>query len=376
MQDKGFIKVPRGCVFQDIFKDRQVFYFYFMLLYLARYKAGVVDGIYVSEGQVLITKKKLAEYTALPEKDVRALLERFERYGCITKQNIKNKYTLITLLPVFADGKPLEKIGNVKRKSQENETKVYYPEPEEIHPDCEEKTISSTRECNKPAGRTAQEREENKLIKSDENYSEDKKIKESVSEENRAADSMSLLKRIQQKMISDYENGCSRDPEEEERRENSFNSYYNNVFSADKRTKDTEVSGQRFFSEASRARYENACCEKLPYGKFANIYLTAMQYEELKSLSSSYDSQIERLSAYLKANPSKKYEDHFALLCLNIEKDKLSGGRFNRNEECTPDPTASYDIKRAELRARTSVPVVKKRNRETGLWEPVKKSEE
>ena len=376
MQDKGFIKVPRGCVFQDIFKDRQVFYFYFMLLYLARYKAGVVDGIYVSEGQVLITKKKLAEYTALPEKDVRALLERFERYGCITKQNIKNKYTLITLLPVFADGKPLEKIGNVKRKSQENEAKVYYPESEAIHPDCEEKTISSTRECNKPAGRTAQEREENKKIKSDENYSEDKKIKESVSEENRAADSMSLLKRIQQKMISDYENGCSSDPEEEERRENSFNSYYNNVFSADKRTKDTEVSGQRFFSEASRARYENACCEKLPYGTFANIYLTAMQYEELKSLSSSYDSQIERLSAYLKANPSKKYEDHFALLCLNIEKDKLSGGRFNRNEECTPDPTASYDIKRAELRARTSVPVVKKRNRETGLWEPVKKSEE
>ena len=151
---------------------------------------------------------------------------------------------------------------------------------------------------------------------------------------------------------------------------------YNNVFSADNTTKNTGESGQRFFSEASRARYENACCEKLPYGKFANIYLTAMQYEELKSLSSSYDSQIERLSAYLKANPSKKYEDHFALLCLNIEKDKLSGGRFNRNEECTPDLTASYDIKRAELRARTSVPVVKKRNRETGLWEPVKKSEE
>lgn len=373
MQDKGFIKVPRGCVFQDIFKDREVFYFYFMLLYLARYKAGVVDGIFVNEGQVLITKKKLAEYTALPEKDVRALLERFERYGCITKQNIKNKYTLITLLPVFADGKPLEKIGTAKRKSKENEEKVYYPSVQTSEPSCEEKASCVHQESSTFDRRREEEKE--KII-TDENSFSEKKIKESDSAEKEHDASIPILERIRRKMISDYENGCSSDKEEDERRERDFNSYYNNVYLQEKRNQDIKESSQRFFSESSRRRYENACSEKLPYGKFENIYLTAMQYEELKSLSASYESQIERLSAYLKANPSKKYEDHFALLCLNIEKDKLSGGGIRRNDDCTPDPTASYDIRRAELRARTGVPVVKKRNRETGLWEPVKKSEE
>ncbi len=123
MQDKGFIKVPRGCVFQDILKEPSVFYLYFILLYFARYKAEYIDGVYVKEGQVLISKTLLAEYSKLNVSQVRRILDRFERYGCIKKENVKNKYTLITILPVFSDGKPLTKSGE-KRKKNENDNAV------------------------------------------------------------------------------------------------------------------------------------------------------------------------------------------------------------------------------------------------------------
>ncbi len=317
MQDKGFIKVPRGCVFQDIFKDPSVFYLYFMLLYLARYKAEVIDGVFVAEGQVLVTKKKLAQYVSMNEREVRTTLDRFERYGCITKENVRNQYTLITILPVFSDGKPLQKKLCESKKSSE-------------------KTKLSDEKANE-----ASDKEEI--------------IQEKTYEYKNKNDNKSIVQIISEKKIREYEA---------------------NSVGADIDKKDDDTSGANINncdkSEAAcKASGYNA--EKKLYGRFRNISLTEEQYDEIKAMTSGYMNQIDKLSAYLQANPEKKYADHYALICLNIENDRLKYGNRDQKPECEPDPTASYNIKRAEFRARTMVPKVMKKNRATGLWEAVEK---
>ncbi len=101
---------------------------------------------------------------------------------------------------------------------------------------------------------------------------------------------------------------------------------------------------------------------KNPYGKFGNVFLTLKEYEELKHLTPNYEYYIERLSASL-MNTAKSYDNHFALLCKNILEDTERNRIQKTPEPITPDPTASYDIRRAEERARTSVPKLKKREK-------------
>lgn len=119
--------------------------------------------------------------------------------------------------------------------------------------------------------------------------------------------------------------------------------------------------------------------EKRPFGVFDNVLLTGTQYRSLLEKLPEAQLFIEKLSSYLASNPSKSYPNHYAVILSwyadYMLKNKNNGSnRTYKNKDSipTPDPTASYDIRRAELRARTQVPTVKKRNRETGLWEEIK----
>lgn len=103
------------------------------------------------------------------------------------------------------------------------------------------------------------------------------------------------------------------------------------------------------------------------YGEFKNVYLTDMEYEKLsRSTLSQRDAYINKLSAYLKINPEKRYTSHYALLVRELSEKKLRGREALdtvSEDDSYQNGTASYDIRRAEERARTQVPKLKKRER-------------
>ena len=107
------------------------------------------------------------------------------------------------------------------------------------------------------------------------------------------------------------------------------------------------------------------------YGKFSNIWLSDDEYSALLRDFKIAEDAIEKLSSYLGCHPKKSTENHYAQLLLWIanERDKQTSdaslrtnGSFGK-PVCTPDPNASYDLARAEARAKASVPVFKKRER-------------
>ncbi len=112
--------------------------------------------------------------------------------------------------------------------------------------------------------------------------------------------------------------------------------------------------------------------ELLAYGRFHNVYLSADEYESLKEDFCDRDAAIEKFSAALANKPEDANKNHYAILyqkSLYEKEDRekqrscnnLSGVFATGNSSYQPDPNASYDLRRAEARARASVPVLKKR---------------
>lgn len=103
------------------------------------------------------------------------------------------------------------------------------------------------------------------------------------------------------------------------------------------------------------------------YGEFKNVYLSDEEYEKFSRRTlSQRDAYINKLSAYLENCPEKRYTSHYALLVRELSDRKLRGKEavdsFSEYDSYQ-NGTASYDIRRAEERARTQVPKLKKRER-------------
>ena len=63
-----------------------------------------------------------------------------------------------------------------------------------------------------------------------------------------------------------------------------------------------------------------------PYGKFQNVFLSDAEYQELTEMFPwDYRKRIEQLSVYIKSS-GKKYQNHFATICLWAERDGNSAG--------------------------------------------------
>lgn len=109
---------------------------------------------------------------------------------------------------------------------------------------------------------------------------------------------------------------------------------------------------------------------RFSYGEFNNVLLTRAEYNSLTNKIPDARLFIEKLSSYLVSHPEKKYPNHYAVLVSwyadHMIKHYKTKAYKPANESA---PTASYDIKRAEQRARAHVATVKKKNKETGLWE-------
>ncbi len=122
--------------------------------------------------------------------------------------------------------------------------------------------------------------------------------------------------------------------------------------------------------ERKEEKREEITEHKFSYGEFNNVLLTRTEYNSLINKFPDARLFIEKLSSYLVSNPGKKYPNHYAVI-ISWYSDHLLKQRKpeerkqvpEKNSVPEPDPTASYDIKRAELRARTHVPTVKKRNK-------------
>lgn len=99
------------------------------------------------------------------------------------------------------------------------------------------------------------------------------------------------------------------------------------------------------------------------YGKFYNVYLSA---EELNSLKRDFpftDKVLDKLSAYLYNFSYKSEKNHYAQLYKWLLNERNQDSAFSSFADASsgkkviqPDPDASYDIVRAEERARKSVP--------------------
>ena len=95
------------------------------------------------------------------------------------------------------------------------------------------------------------------------------------------------------------------------------------------------------------------------YGEYENVLLSDQDYTQLKTeYPADYKERIERLSEYM-ASTGKTYKNHLATIRGWARRHKpLAGGKVEEHQ--TP---ASYDLERAEQRAKTSVPVLTKRER-------------
>lgn len=299
--EKGFVKVPRAILSRKEFSDPALFYAYFVLMSSVRFVETEIDGIRVGVGQLLISKSQLASLFGMSLSRTRSTLERFEKMGGITRENIKNKYTLITVLKPFLTGN-INKTSSVLKKdtvfisdksavSNESQLKEFSYENRELS-----EAVFKPSDIEEKSGLAA------KTVKPDSIYEDVSPKPDSgagVHNEGTACDA-----------------GCK----------------------------------------------ESSSPSKLAYGKFSNVLLTENEYLDFQKETVNYRYYIDSLSARLMNSGGKKYQSHYALLINNCNEDKLRGRGIFPEEKSkpVPDPTASYDIQRAEERSK-KVPTLKKR---------------
>ncbi len=311
-----FVKVSRNILNTPYYKDASLLKAWMGLVLSVRFQPYTYDGIDVGVDEVLLKKNEVAELFGTEKRRALTILKRMERDGLIEFRNIKNRYTLIKILNADFS------FPRKKKERERGEEKNRYSEG--VFAD--ENTVCDGKE-------------EEIFYKSEKRY--------------------------------------------EPRQTSSHTAAQNEtgINTSGKRKEEAEINKK---SSAEAVKTKSA------YGEFNNVFLTKDEYASLVNQFSEAGIFISKLSAYLASNPSKKYPNHYAVilswyndyLLEKTGKTASSGGAgsyrdLNRvkNEDVEPDPTASYDIKRAEMLARRCVPPVKKRNRETGQWEVVKKAE-
>ncbi len=102
--ENGFIMIPRAIQRFAVMKDCNIIGVYVKLMLLARFRAGNINGINVGINQILMSKPDLAEKLNMSVGQLKGILSVFVRLGGIRCENVRNKYTLITILPPFLSG--------------------------------------------------------------------------------------------------------------------------------------------------------------------------------------------------------------------------------------------------------------------------------
>ena len=143
----GYIKLYREQLQTEILKNPQVLLVWVFLNEQVRFRQAVQNGIEVLPGQVLLTAVYIAQKCNLTVRQVRYCLKRFEQEGLIRMQNIRNRYTLITVLTPnegeavqgsaaasepIAEPEPMPTAAIEPTKSTASEATIGVSEPTEI----------------------------------------------------------------------------------------------------------------------------------------------------------------------------------------------------------------------------------------------------
>lgn len=97
MVTEGFVAIPRKVAKTKVFNEHEKFGILVKLIFKARFREGEAAGVKLNVNQFLCTKKHLADEFHMSENKLRSILVYFEKYGYIKMENIKNKYTRITI---------------------------------------------------------------------------------------------------------------------------------------------------------------------------------------------------------------------------------------------------------------------------------------
>ena len=93
----GFIKIYRDVLDSVLFTKPILLQMWLLLNKLARFTKTEQDGIEILPGQVLTSAAELSQRCNLPERRVRYILDCLEKMELITRENVRNRYTIITL---------------------------------------------------------------------------------------------------------------------------------------------------------------------------------------------------------------------------------------------------------------------------------------
>ena len=92
MKPKTYIKLDRGILDWEWFKDGKTLQVWIYLLCLARFKAATIDGITVRRGEVMTSKGAIARCCGMTDRQARACVDRLIASGELKRrENIGTK---------------------------------------------------------------------------------------------------------------------------------------------------------------------------------------------------------------------------------------------------------------------------------------------
>ena len=384
MLTDGFVVIPRRLVTSDFFNDNEKFAILIKLFFEVRFRETNVNGIDIGVNQFICTKADLAERMNINERKLKYILERFQRAGLIKTENIRNKYTLITLLcgEAKVSVKRTENVRHIEERrstvisarsdTAEGQTVKTYPSeavgiekkqeinlPESIGPE-EEIKISTEAESELMPDASSVKEEAEASEESINNQQTDKTNIKNYS----SSGAVFLPGKIRRKY------GLETDSQVAE----SLSALTVPDSGCTKPSQDSKSVGKR-----KPVSDDNG--EKKAYGDFSNVLLTEYEYGLFREKTPLADNYINKFSSYLVNHPEKNYISHFAQLLSHYNSDKISGreegskakGENNENgtktfigfsgEPLSPLPGTSYDLIRAMEKIEKSVPVLRKRER-------------
>ncbi len=376
MLEEGFVMLPRKIISSSIYNDPVKLSAYIKLLFMARFRECTVDGIELGVNQLLSTKPMLAKAFGVDERKARSILECFEKAGGIRTENYKNRMTLITLLPPFlyTDGSERsqankEKPNMTARFRSENGI-LRKPSGKPFSQNAVEDAPAVSQRSEEASAFTADCENVSDAADNGEKVCADANREDTVFDVAGSDGAVSVIAENRESVCAvknggEKESSAVLDREAESADGNKSEKMTAEAENtADRRDRKGGNEAETVGADGKRQVFGERSSELCRYGHFQNVLMTAEEYEQFKRQTRKYEAYINKFSAYLASRPDKRYENHYAQLCIHLYEDEKTAQYDEGNQQYRPPLTeASYDIKRAEERARTTVPRVKKRQK-------------
>ena len=328
----GFAKTPRNILYSDYLYDERLLRAWVVITLCMRFKSTVIDSIPLEEGDALFTKDELSELLGVDKRTVRTILGRMSRDGLIKYINIRNSYTLISVIDPM--------MTSLERTSEEEETE-----------DLRAYRESVNRERRKHMN-NALSPEEKEAKKSD-----DEVISPVAHSERSLFPAVESCEVFREDFSSVQEKEMLI-PEEKDIREEKAEGLgiFGNVFISEEEMRSLKKTMPGYYEtyiDKLSAYMKNA--PDKGYKNHCAVILSWFMRDKAEGKLPKPDipSGNETKDTYTNRREEKYMR--------NFSQNSVSS--LNKNTSCTPDPTASYDILEAQRRAMAGVPTSTKRRK-------------